>query len=103
MMMDPLSALSVAASVVQFVDFTIEVILKAREIRKDGSLVDIDTVQKTTEELRSWVVGLTAPVGKRDEALKTEYEVLSPSRSPHVQGAETTARHLTKSSQALLK
>ena len=36
MMMDPLSALSVAASVVQFVDFTIEVILKAREIRKDG-------------------------------------------------------------------
>ncbi|KAK3690314.1 hypothetical protein B0T22DRAFT_537020 [Podospora appendiculata] len=80
--MKPLSALSIAATVVQFVDFTIKAILTARKVHKDGSSVDVTAIMKTTEELRSWVAGLTAPQdsapGVGDDgskSLKAAYEV----------------------------
>ncbi|KAK3319732.1 hypothetical protein B0T19DRAFT_270955 [Cercophora scortea] len=82
--MEPLSALSIAATVVQFVDFTIKAILTAREIHKNGSSVSVAAIKKTTEELRSWVAGLTATqdnapgVDENDitKGLKAAYEAL---------------------------
>jgi len=82
--MDPLSALSIATSVVQFVEFTIKVILKAKEIQQNGCTIEVDTIKKHTEEVRAWVAGLNAPGEGRDEALKTEYKVLTSSGDDNI-------------------
>jgi hypothetical protein len=57
--MIPLDALSLAANVVQFVSFGVDLLSKANEIRKDGALkefVDLSTINRdlttVTEKLR---------------------------------------------------
>jgi hypothetical protein len=53
-MMDPLSALGVAASVVQFVDFAGKIVFKARDIYKSsqGSLQENDQTETVTKRLQ---------------------------------------------------
>lgn len=52
--MDPLSALSVAASVVQFVDFAFRILSDARQLYEDGELsVNIQS-SRVASELGSW-------------------------------------------------
>lgn len=51
-MVDPLSALSVAAATVQFVDYSTKVAAKAREIAAKGSTTANDEIEKTTFRLR---------------------------------------------------
>ncbi|KAI9692998.1 MAG: hypothetical protein M1822_004993 [Bathelium mastoideum] len=51
--MDPLSALTVATSVVQFVSFASDVISKANEIRKNGSIADIEFLKQQTKSLNA--------------------------------------------------
>lgn len=50
-MMDPLTALSLASSIVQFVDFGIKLVGKANEIREAGSTIDNVILQSVTKDL----------------------------------------------------
>jgi len=77
--MDPLSALSVAAAVVQFVDFGIQFAVKARGIYKsaDGAVQeDLDIELELTRLRLDWdsqVIfgpGQQGPLNQRDQALK---------------------------------
>ncbi|KAF2236068.1 hypothetical protein EV356DRAFT_565809 [Viridothelium virens] len=52
-MLDPLSALSVAAAVVQFVDYGTKLARRVSEIAARGSTADNDEIEKTTIQLRS--------------------------------------------------
>ncbi|KAJ9148897.1 p-loop containing nucleoside triphosphate hydrolase [Pleurostoma richardsiae] len=56
--MDPYTALSLAASVVAFVDFTAKLLSKANEIRKDGSSVDVAHLNKMSAHLIDLSTGL---------------------------------------------
>jgi hypothetical protein len=74
--MDPLSALSVAASVVQFVDFGTKIVSKGRKLYKytDGALIEHAQVKEASGCLRtlSQSLRLLPPVGslsQSDEAL----------------------------------
>ncbi|KAL9090546.1 MAG: hypothetical protein Q9165_005307 [Trypethelium subeluteriae] len=49
--MDPLSALTVATSAVQFVDFASKLISRANEIRKNGSTEDVEFLKAQTTDL----------------------------------------------------
>ncbi|PSN61306.1 hypothetical protein BS50DRAFT_652386 [Corynespora cassiicola Philippines] len=71
--MDPFSALSIATSVVQFAEFTTKIVVKWHQIYKNGSFVDVNTIKKEVEELRSWVAGYKSSTGTRDEALISQY------------------------------
>ena len=53
--MDPLSALSVAAAVVQFVDFGIEILVKGKELYEsaNGALSENIPIQAASERLQS--------------------------------------------------
>ncbi|KAL9089277.1 MAG: hypothetical protein Q9165_005845 [Trypethelium subeluteriae] len=52
-MLDPLSALGVAAAVVQFVDYGTKLARRVSEIAARGSTADNDEIEKTTIQLRS--------------------------------------------------
>ena len=52
-MVDPLSALSVASAVVQFVDDDTKFVDKAREVAAKGSTIENDEIEKGTIQLRS--------------------------------------------------
>ncbi len=59
-MLDPFSALSVAASAVQFIDFTAKLLSKSAQIRRDGSAIDIAYLRARTEDLILLSAGLRA-------------------------------------------
>jgi hypothetical protein len=50
-MVDPLAALSVASSVVQFVDYGTKILTKTAELYKNGSLADNDELELVTKDL----------------------------------------------------
>tara|TARA_R110002003_G_scaffold502_9_gene20108 strand:- start:436 stop:912 length:477 start_codon:yes stop_codon:yes gene_type:complete len=52
-MLDPLTALGIAANVVQFIDFTIRIIAKSNDIYQSasGSLIEHDDMNKVTLDL----------------------------------------------------
>lgn len=56
--MDPLSALTIATSAVQFVDFASKLISRANEIRKNGSLEEVEFVRAQTSDLVGRNAGL---------------------------------------------
>ncbi|KAI4604585.1 hypothetical protein J4E80_011027 [Alternaria sp. BMP 0032] len=74
--MDPISALSIATSVVTFIDFTVKVVLLGHEIYQEGTTVGISEIEHRAQELKSWVNGLRAPISGRKDSLKDEYEAL---------------------------
>ena len=49
--MDPFSALTIATSAVQFVDYASKLIAKANEIRKSGSTGDVEFLKTQTNNL----------------------------------------------------
>jgi hypothetical protein len=51
--MDPITALSVASSVVQFVDFGFNILSKAREFHRDGSAVEHRDLLRVAEDNKS--------------------------------------------------
>jgi len=73
--MDPISALSIATSVVTFIDFTVKVVLLGHEIYQEGTTVGVSEIENRAQELKSWVNGLRAPISGRKDSLKDEYEV----------------------------
>ncbi|KAI4684295.1 uncharacterized protein J4E84_006283 [Alternaria hordeiaustralica] len=72
--MDPISALSIATSVVTFIDFTVKVVLLGHEIYQEGTTVGVSEIEHRAQELKSWVNGLRAPISGRKDSLKDEYE-----------------------------
>lgn len=51
-MLDPFTALSVASSVIQIVDFSSKLVSKGEEIRRNGSLVENDELERVTKDLQ---------------------------------------------------
>lgn len=50
--MDPLNAISLASSIVQFVDFSLELIRGAREIQTAGDVKENKTLEAVTSEMK---------------------------------------------------
>ena len=50
-MLDPFTAVSLVSAIVQFIDFGATLINKGREIRRDGSLVDVEELETVTKDL----------------------------------------------------
>ncbi|KAI4620785.1 hypothetical protein J4E83_005146 [Alternaria metachromatica] len=74
--MDPVSAVSIATSVVTFIDFTVKVVLLGHEIHEEGTTIGVSGIEHRAQELKSWVNGLRAPISGRKDSLKDEYEAL---------------------------
>ncbi|KAF2111531.1 hypothetical protein BDV96DRAFT_526639 [Lophiotrema nucula] len=72
-MVDPFSALSIAASVVQFIDFASRLLSKSNQIRKHGSAIDVEYLSTKTQDLILLSGGLRSDPGDasgfQDEAL----------------------------------
>jgi hypothetical protein len=49
--MDPWNALSAAASIAQFIEFGVNLVSKANEIREEGSPLNIKHLKKITSDL----------------------------------------------------
>jgi hypothetical protein len=60
-MLDPLTALSLASSLVQLVDFSITLVKDAREISLGGRSVDVNELEIVTADL----IGLNAALKRR--------------------------------------
>ena len=50
-MLDPLTAISLASSVVQFVDFSVKLVSTGHELYEKGSLANNDEVERITQDL----------------------------------------------------
>jgi len=50
-MLDPLTAISLASAVVQFVDFSVKLVSAGHELYEKGSLADNDEVEQITQDL----------------------------------------------------
>lgn len=63
-MLDPLSALSVAASAVQFIDFSTKIISKGQRLyhSTSGALPENDETETVTKRLKDLAQGLQAPL-----------------------------------------
>ncbi|KAL3419726.1 hypothetical protein PVAG01_08224 [Phlyctema vagabunda] len=57
-MLDPLTALSLAACIAQFIDFGTKLVVKSNEIRKTGSSVDVRYLENIATDLKGLVGGL---------------------------------------------
>jgi hypothetical protein len=77
-MLDPFTALSVAASVVQFVDFTTRLLSKSNEIRKNGATVDAAYLEVKTEDLILVSAGLRSRPSNKDASIHSQDEVWWP-------------------------
>ena len=60
--MDPFSALAIATSAVQFIDFASKLVSKANEIRKYGSEENVELLKAQTADLVARNEGLRACV-----------------------------------------
>ena len=60
-MLDPLTALSIASSLVQLVDFSITLVKDAREISLGGRSIDVNELKIVTTDL----IGLNAALKRR--------------------------------------
>jgi hypothetical protein len=59
-MLDPMSALSLASSVVQFVDFGIKLVSEGVELYEKGTLANNDEIEQITRDLTQLTEELTA-------------------------------------------
>jgi hypothetical protein len=67
-MVDPLTALSVASSVVQFVDYGTKLLSKTSELYKNGSLADNDELELVTKDLTRLTGDLVLGKEQQDDA-----------------------------------
>ncbi|KAN0116846.1 hypothetical protein V8E51_002823 [Hyaloscypha variabilis] len=65
-MVDPITALSIASSVVQFVDYSTKLLSKSSELYKHGSLADNDELELVTKDLTR-LTGDLLVVGKKQQ------------------------------------
>lgn len=56
--MEPLTALGLAGNVVQFIDFGCKLIAKARDVHRDGSVVEHDDMLVVNDDLRRYTTKL---------------------------------------------
>jgi len=73
--MDAISAVSIATSIVTFIDFTVKVVLLGHDVHQEGTTIGVSEIEHRAQELKSWVNGLRAPISGRKDSLKDEYEV----------------------------
>ena len=73
--MDPISAVSIATSIVTFIDFTVKVVLLGHDVHQEGTTIGVSEIEHQAQELKSWVNGLRARISGRKDSLKDEYEV----------------------------
>ncbi|KAJ9160716.1 hypothetical protein NKR19_g3020 [Coniochaeta hoffmannii] len=66
--MDPVTALGLAGNIVQFIDFTCNLLSKANDIHKDGFLVEYADMQLVNDDLREHVEGLRTRLQPLDTA-----------------------------------
>lgn len=71
-MMDPLTALGVAANVIQFVDFSIKLCAKAHEIRKSGNVQDHVDAERAAITIRFLQSKLIIPHGGNTIVTETQ-------------------------------
>jgi len=76
-MLDPLTALSVAASIVQFVDFAAELLTKGKEIHRSGGLSDNNEIEAASSRLHTLSSKLgeslrlnPGPLSEQDQSLE---------------------------------
>ncbi|KAI4917837.1 uncharacterized protein J4E92_008774 [Alternaria infectoria] len=74
--MDPISAVSIATSIVTFIDFAVKVVLLGHDVHQEGTTIGVSEIKHRAQELKSWVNGLRAPISGRKDSLKDEYEAL---------------------------
>lgn len=60
-MLDPMDAISLASSIAQLIDFSAKLLKDASDIRRKGSSVDVQHLEKLTLDL----IDLGAPIQKR--------------------------------------
>ncbi len=60
--MEPLAALSIASSIVQFVDFGLKILSKARDIHRDGSIVEHKDLLTVAEDVKDHTTRLNKEV-----------------------------------------
>jgi uncharacterized protein YjaZ len=95
-MLDPLTALGIAANVVQFIDFTIRIIAKSNDIYQSasGSLIEHDDLSKVTLDLSTLSTKL------RDSVAVT---ATNASLTPDEQALHDLSKGCFETSQELIK
>ncbi len=91
-MLDPLSAIGLAGNIVQFVDFGLDILTEATEIRRKGSSVKVAHLQKVTSDLVQIATSLRKPAGPGPDVssgLQEEEEVHSSMAHAEVSAADT--------------
>ena len=63
-MLDPLTAIGVASSIVQLVDFSLKVVARSAEIRRAGASIEVGQLKRITSDLK----GLTESLQERSKA-----------------------------------
>ena len=63
-MLDPLTAIGVASSIVQLVDFSSKVVARSAEIRRAGASIEVAQLKRITSDLK----GLTESLRERSKA-----------------------------------
>ncbi|KAI4685718.1 uncharacterized protein J4E88_003553 [Alternaria novae-zelandiae] len=71
-----MAAVSIATSIVTFIDFTVKVVLLGHDVHQAGTTIGVSEIEHRAQELKSWVNGLRAPISGRKDSLKDEYEAL---------------------------
>lgn len=88
-MLDPWTALSLAASLAQFVSFTIDLLSRAKRIRKKGELPELIDLQLVASDLNLAASGIEAQLAAVDPAQNT---TPSQTTSDEVRDASCTFR-----------
>jgi hypothetical protein len=63
-MLDPLTAIGVASSIVQLVDFSSKVVARSGEIRRAGASIEVSQLKRITSDLKD----LTESLRERSKA-----------------------------------
>jgi hypothetical protein len=75
-MMDPLTALSLASSIAQFVDFGFKLVDEAHEIREAGSTIDNVVLKSVTNDLVQITSSLTSQYSSAAKPVTSEDQVI---------------------------
>jgi hypothetical protein len=79
-MIDPLTAIGVASSIVQLVDFSTKVVARSAEIRRAGSSVEVAHLRAITSDLQGLTENLRERSRKQAEDATTREEQVGRSK-----------------------
>jgi hypothetical protein len=79
-MIDPLTAIGVASSIVQLVDFSTKVVARSAEIRRAGSSVEVAHLRAITSDLQGLTENLRERSREQAEDATTREEQVSRSK-----------------------